>query len=144
MNQAIDDGDYKFVGSDFKVEPKATEGWEMQKVNKYTGEVADENPKISTFEGFIRAYIHQKLNKKSVVGKYKLTDDGTRLVYEGEGRKTGNGQDVLVLKLKDGRLIGNASKLNRCGSFSRGDEAPAQRVMFDLHNPQQHRLNEGT
>ncbi|CAB1065494.1 hypothetical protein D1BOALGB6SA_10291 [Olavius sp. associated proteobacterium Delta 1] len=45
------------------------------------------------------------------------------------------GTDILAIKLPDGRIIGNASRLPRCGSFRRGAEAPAQQVMMQLAMP---------
>lgn len=131
--KAIEEGNYKFLSSDFEVVPKTQNGYEMQRINKYTKEVTKTNLPITTFEGLIRAYIHDKAGKKRVVGHYKIIEDGNKLIYEGSGRQASYGQDVLAIKLKSGKIIGNASLLTRCGSFRRGDEAPAQRVMFDLN-----------
>ena len=77
--KAIKEGNYKFISSDFIIKPKTTNGYVMIKVNKYTNEVIDNDCKISTFEGLIRAFIHNKTDKKSVVGNYKIEKD--KLVY---------------------------------------------------------------
>lgn len=129
--KAIKEGNYKFISSDFEIKPKTTDGYIMQKINKYTNKIVDEDCKISTFEGLIRAFIHNKTNKKSVVGNYKIEKD--KLIYVDVNNK--EQIDTLVLRLKNKLLLGNASKLKYCGWCSRGDEAPAQRIMFDMNIP---------
>lgn len=129
--KAIEEGTYKFLTEDFELVPKTQDGYIMQKVNIHTDEVVDEDVKtVTTFEHFVRSWVHKKLGKKKVLGHYNATDK--TLNYKGSGQNELEGEDILALKLKDGRIIGNASKLARCGSYSKGDEAPAQRVMFDL------------
>lgn len=95
----------------------------------------------TTFEGFVRRWVAGKMTEKvrgkaatqSVCGNYRST--ATELSYYGSGRNTQTGTDILAIKLPDGRLIGNASKLPRCGSYRRGAESPAQRVMQGLEIP---------
>lgn len=108
-------------------------GYDMKRVCDECGKVIEDPAPISTFEGFVRAFVHGKLGRKTRLGNYRLSKDKTRLEYEGSGRNTEHGIDVLALKLQDGRIIGNASILPRCGSYRRGTEAPAQRVMFDMN-----------
>lgn len=108
---------------------------------KYCDKLIKKDANPDTFENFVRKFIHGKLGDKKVCGYYKVSKDNKKLVYTGIGRNHRTGTslltqqkpDILALKLKDGRIIGNASKLHRCGSYSKGDEAPAQRVMFDLN-----------
>ncbi len=78
--RAIEEKTYKFTSADFKCEPKTANGYIMQKVNKYTGEVVDENAPISTFEGMVRAFIHDKTERKNIVGHYKIRDK--KLIYD--------------------------------------------------------------
>lgn len=95
-----------------------------------------------TFEGFLRRWVHGKLSdvvlrngkEKTITqrecGNYRATNE--RVYYWGSGRNTNLGEDILAIKLPDGRLIGNASRLPRCGSYRKGGEAPAQRVLQQL------------
>ena len=124
---------HKCKNSYSELRPKTQESYIMQRVCKYCDKVMEEKAKITTFEGLVRAFVYNKLGKKTIVGKYKLSEDKSKLIYEGSGKNESFGQDILALRLKDGRAIGNASQLLRCGSYRRGVEAPTQRVMFDLN-----------
>ena len=130
---AIQEDNYKFGNDDFCWRAKTSAGCEMEKVNKHTGAVVKTGKAISTFEGLVRAFIHNKHGRKRKVGNYEIIGD--KLVYKGEGRNADFGEDIIALRLKNKTIIGNASKLPRCGSYRRGDEAPAQRVMFDMNIP---------
>lgn len=121
--------------------PVSLRGYKLKRVCDSCGKILNRNVfPAQTFEGFIRRWVHGKLTGKNRKGKvltqtnlrnrYKATAE--RLYYEGSGRNAGFGQDTLAIKLPDGRIIGNASKLNRCGSYNKGVEAPAQRVMQQL------------
>ena len=113
-------------------------GYEMDAKCKVCGWVKEDIFPATTFEGFIRRWIAGKLTDKkgkrtltqTQCGNYRASD--TKLYYLGTGRNVLLGEDVLAIKLPDGRLIGNASKLTRCGSYRRGAESPAQRVMQEL------------
>lgn len=106
---------------------------EMIRVCLCCGKAMESKIITSTFEGFIRAFIQNRLGKTVKCGKYSLKKG--KVIYFGKGKDVGEGEDILITTLPDGRIIGNASKLDRCGSYRRGDEAPAQRVMFDMHLP---------
>lgn len=129
--KAIEEGNYTFTRKDFVLKPKTANGYIMQRINKYTNEVAEKEAKITTFEGFIRAFIHDKLGGKTTCGNYKIEDE--RLIYQDVGNE--DSKDTLVLKLTNGNFLGNASKLQYCGWNRKGDEAPAQRVMFEMNIP---------
>jgi hypothetical protein len=113
-------------------------GYKMDAKCKLCGLVREDIFPATTFEGFIRRWIAGKLTDKkgkrtitqTRCGNYKASD--TKLYYLGAGRNLPVGEDALAIKLPDGRLIGNASKLTRCGSYRRGAESPAQRVMQEL------------
>jgi hypothetical protein len=99
----------------------------------------------TTFEGLIRRWFHGKLKEKdekgNVVEQCDLGSDAHyfcnegEFYYQGTGRKTTFGKDVLAIRLADGRIIGNASKLPRCGSYRKGMASPAQIVMQQLEMP---------
>lgn len=93
-------------------------------------EIKYDEPK-TTFAGFIKRWINKDLGKKRICGNYKSDKEMKTLYYEGGGRRANYGKDILAIRLDDGRVIGNASKLDRCGSYRKGDEAPAQRIMFE-------------
>ena len=128
--ESIKEGKYKFTPNDYITKPKTSDGYIMQRINKYNNKVVDENCKITTFEGLIRAFIHNKINKNVIVGNYRV--ECSKLVYKDSDS---DNIDILALRLKNGSLLGNASKLIYCGWTRKGDEAPAQRVMFDLNVP---------
>ena len=117
----------------YKYKARTPQGIVLDRYCKCCDKLLKKDANPDTFENFVRKFIHGKLDEKRVCGYYKVSKDHNKLVYEGTGRKIGYGQDILALKLRDGRIIGNASTLHRCGSYSKGDEAPAQRVMFDLN-----------
>jgi len=123
--------------------PQSKRGYKMDAVCKMCGAKKIDVFPATTFEGLIRRWVAGKMTEK--VGKKTVTQDvcgnyhatATELYFYGAGRKAnvGVGKDVLAIKLPDGRLIGNASKLPRCGSWRRGAESPAQRVMQELEIP---------
>lgn len=124
---------------DWEHKPSSTRGYKMNKKCKSCGEEIKNIFPATTFEGFIRRWVHGKLNDKNKKGKiikqtscgnYNATDN--EIYYYGAGRKVSTGKEVLALKLPDGRIIGNAARLQRCGSYRAGSEAPAQRVMQQL------------
>jgi hypothetical protein len=117
-----------------KLVAQTPRGYKMDRVCNVCGRIMEKDAPVTTFEGFIRAWIHGQSGKKKVLRHYRVIADDTKLIYRGRGRNVKIvGDDVLALKLKDGRIIGNASRLDRCGSYRRGNEAPAQRVMFQLN-----------
>jgi hypothetical protein len=118
-----------------KLVPATERGDSMNRVCAGCGKLIRENVPATTFEGLIRKYIHGMQGRKTVAGNYRIINDGKALIYRGKGRNNGFGDDTLAIKLKDGRIIGNASKLDRCGSYRRGIEAPAQQVMMKLAIP---------
>jgi hypothetical protein len=89
----------------------------------------------TTFEGFIRRWVAGELKNQTLLagGRYRATK--RELFYYGRNRSGQVGKDVLAIRLPDSRVIGNASKLSRCGSYRRGMEAPAQRVMQQMEMP---------
>ena len=124
--------------------PVSIRGYKVKRICDSCGKILNRNVfPAQTFEGFIRRWVHGKLIGKNREGKvitqnylrnhYNATAE--RIYYEGSGRNAGFGQDTLAIRLPDGRIIGNASKLNRCGSYNKGVEAPAQRVMQQLEMP---------
>lgn len=125
---AISEGGYKFTPTDFKRELKSPDSHEFILVNKYTGEKKEEKG-ISTFEGLVRAFVLGDNKNKKVVGHYRVEDN--KLIYE-ENKEN---KDILCLRLKNGTILGNASKLRYCGAYRKGMEAPAQRVMFSMNIP---------
>lgn len=116
---------------------RTSTGYIMDAKCEYCGnEIKDCNPK--TFENFIRRWFHGKLENNTLYSISKMRNycaNNEELYYLGKGRNTAYGKDVLAIKLPDGRIIGNASKLLRCGSYRRGVESPAQRVMQQLEMP---------
>lgn len=122
--------------------PQSKLGYKMDAVCRSCGAKKIDIFPATTFEGFIRRWIAGKMTEK--VGKKTVTQEvcgnyqahNAELYYYGSGRMEKSvGKDVLAIKLPDGRLIGNASKLPRCGSWRRSAEAPAQRVMQELEIP---------
>lgn len=132
-------GEEKICDHYYKQVPATTRGYKMDKECIYCKEKIKNIFPATTFEGFIRRWVHNKLTDKNSKGEtvtqrkcgnYHANE--TELYYFGFGRKTGQGKDILAIKLPDGRIIGNASQLPRCGSYRRGAEAPAQQVMQQL------------
>lgn len=107
-------------------------GYKMKKVCVHCNTTLQNNVSPpTTFEGFIRRWVHGKLGKITKVGNYHCTKN--RVYYVGGGRNVNNkGEETLAIKLKNGEIIGNASMLQRCGSYSRGTEAPAQQIMQQM------------
>lgn len=64
--------------------------------------------------------------RKTREGHYRIGIDGTTFEYHGKGRKVEEGVDILARKLKDGMILCNASRFDRCGSFMRGTMSPLQ------------------
>lgn len=109
-----------------------SDGYTLDRVDKDTGKVLEADIAPTTFEGFIRKWIHGKLGNRTTCGSYKADDD--RLYYHWVDDYSDNiVDDILAIKLKDGRILGNAAKLEKCGIHRRSTEAPAQRVMFDMN-----------
>lgn len=116
-----------------KVVPYTKTGYKMKRICSHCNEIIEKevNPP-TTFEGLLRLWINKKPIKNHRIKHYNFNEK--ELYYEGSGRKVSYGKDVLVVKLENGMLIGNASKLERCGSYRKGD-APAQMVLRDLKIP---------
>jgi len=103
-------------------------GYKMDRYCKQCGGVVDEDVPPKSFEGFIRAWAHNKLVDIKSCNNYYVDYEG-RLKYESV---TDGGKDTLAIRLEDGRILGNAQKMNSCGSMLSQIEAPAQQVMMDL------------
>jgi len=125
----------------WKQTPQTKLGYKMVAKCSLCNEVKPDIFPATTFEGFIRRWIAKKMTEKvgkkeitqTSCGNYRATD--TKLAYWGSGRDVSIGEDVLAIKLPDGRFIGNASKLPRCGSYRRSADSPAQRIMQELEIP---------
>lgn len=86
---------------------------------------------------FLKKYNEGTLGNKTKLRNYEVNKEGT-LIYTGNGRKRpadATNPDILAVTLKNGRKLYNASRYQRCGTFTKGTQAPIQQEMVELRLP---------
>jgi len=99
--------------------------------------------KANSVESFVTQWIDGTLGKQTQYrttpkNRYYISNDGVRLLYEGIKdpysywrSQHEHGSDVLAIRLKDGRILGNAARLKYCESHTGAVIKTCQQVLID-------------